>query len=303
MAEFSLGVLGLGPMGGPIAKRLARQGLAPQVADPNPQTIQYYVAEGGANPAATPLHLAQQSQVLVIVLPDERSLRDAVTGTNGIIHGLRPGTLIIDMSGAEPETGAALARGIASRGAVWIEAALAGTPKDAAAGTLDILVGGRDEPVERALPVLEALAKRIVRTGPLGSAALVKSLGGLLAGLNLLAAAEALIVGKRFGLQPAEALDALCLVMPAGSALPPALAEQVLTRRFQSGSSLTGLLRDIDRVQSAARSTGTPAPLAAAAREICAAAKLNLEASDDYTQVVRWLERVAKAELDGRTET
>lgn len=302
MAEFSLGVVGLGAMGGPIAKRLARQGFAPQVTDPNPQTIQYYVHQGGANPAATPRHLAQQSQVLVLALPDDASLRDAVNGPNGIALGLKPGTMIIDMTGGEPATGAALARGVVSHGAAWVEAVPVGSPKDIAAGDLDILVGGGADAVERATPLLQALARQVVHTGPIGSAAVARSLGGLLAGMGLAAAAEALLIAKRSGVEPAAALRALDALAPGTGAVPPALRDDVLSRRFKSGYSLTRLLGDINRVQETARSSGTPAPLTAALREICAAAKLNLEASDDYTQLVRWLERVARTELDGGTE-
>ncbi|MDP2621437.1 MAG: NAD(P)-dependent oxidoreductase [Hyphomicrobiales bacterium] len=298
MAEFSLGIVGLGTMGGPIAKRLENEGFAPQVADPNPQTLQYYVAQGGASPAATPLNLAQLSQVILLVLPDDAALREAVSGPNGIIHGLKPNALVIDMSGTAPQTGAALSRALVSQGAHWVEAVPVGSPKDAVAGSLKILVAGRTGPVERAMPVLEALADQVIRTGPVGTAALAKSLAGALAGLNLVATVEAMIVCKRLGLQPQAAIEVLTTVSPTPGALPDAFAEQVLSRRFGSGYSLAGLLRDIDRIQDAARHSGTPAPLLAATREIFAAAKLNVETSDDHTEVVRWLERIAKTELD-----
>lgn len=297
MTEFSLGIVGLGAMGGPIAKRLEDEGFAPQVTDPNPQTLQYYMATGGAGPAATPLNLAQLSQVILLVLPDDASLRDAVSGTNGIVHGLKPDALVIDMSGSAPQTGAALSRALVSHGAHWVEAVPVGSPKDATAGVLNILVAGRPGPVDRAMPVLKALSDKVVRTGPVGTAALAKALAGVLAGVNLVAASETLIVCKRLGLEPEAAIEAVSSVSPGAGALPETLAEQVLSRRFGFGYSLAALLRDIDCIQEAARRTGAPAPLLAAAREIFAAAKLNLETSDDHTEVVRWLERIAKTEI------
>ena len=297
MAEFSLGIVGLGTMGGPIAKRLENEGFAPQVADPNPQTLQSYVAEGGASPAATPLNLAQLSQVILLVLPDDAALREAVSGTNGIIHGLKPDAVVIDMSGTAPRTGAALSRTLVSQGAHWVEAVPVGSPKDAVAGALKILVAGRTGPVDRAMPVLEALADQVIRTGPVGTAPLAKALAGVIAGVNLIAAAEALIVCKHLGLEPEAAIEALSSVSPAAGASAETLTDQVLSRRFGSGYAMAALLGDIDRLQDAARETGAPAPLLAAAREVFAAAKLNLESPGDHTEAVRWLERIAKTEL------
>jgi len=295
--QIKLGVVGLGVMGAPIARRLSARGFNPQVADPHPRTIQLYIMEGGANPAATAMHLAQMNSVLVMSLPDDASLRDAVTGTNGIAHGVKPGTIVIDMSGGDPETGAALGRALAPRGAVWVEAVPIGTPKQAAAGKLTILAGGQPGALDKAAPLLEALAERVIRTGPIGSAALARSLAGLLTAFSVAATTEALIVAKRFGLERAAALKAIEAAGPFPGSPPALSAEQILAERPATGYPLTRAIADIDRVRATAARSGVPLPLAAALREICAAARLNLESSDELSALVRWMERAARTEL------
>ncbi len=296
----SLGVVGLGVMGAPIARRLSAQGFGPQVADPDPRTIQLYIMEGGANPAATARHLAQMSTVLVMALTDADALREAVNGINGIVHSVKPGTIVIDMGGGDPETGTALGRALAPRGAAWVEAIPIGTPKQAATGALTILAGGPSGPLDKVAPVLEALAERVVRTGPVGSASLARSLAGLLTVSSLAAAAEALIVAKRFGMEPAAALEAVQAASPLPGSLSPIAASQVLAERPAAGYSLTRAIADIDRVQAAAARSGVPLPLAAALRELCSAARLNLEGSDELSALVRWVERVSRTELSRR---
>lgn len=296
-AEITLGVVGLGNMGAPLARRLTAKGFNLQVADPNPQTIQFYIMEGGANPAATPMHLAQMSNVIVMAMPDDASLRDAVTGPNGIEHGVKPGTVVVDMSDTDPETGMALGRALVPRGALWVEVVLIGTPKQAAAGRLTVLAGGQSEPVTRVTPVLNALAEKVILTGSIGSAALAKSLAGFLSASNLAATVEALIIGKCFGLEPAAALSAIRAAAPLAGSLLSLPVDQILSPRSNSGYTLTRAIADIDRARAVAQRNGIPAPLSAALREICMAAKLNLDGSDELNALARWMERVAKTEL------
>jgi 3-hydroxyisobutyrate dehydrogenase-like beta-hydroxyacid dehydrogenase len=295
--KIALGVLGLGVMGAPMARRLGRRGFNPQVADPNPRTIQLFIMEGGANPAANATRLAQTCNVLVLAFSDDGALRDAVTGANGIVHGLTPGTVVIDMTGGDPETGAALARALVPRGALWVEAVPIGSPKQAAAGALTILAGGQKAPLERARPVLEAVAERVIRTGPVGSASLVKALAVMLEAFNLAAVTEALTVAKRFGMEPEAALDA---IETAGG--PDRAAGLQSVRELLSGHSgqhypLTRAIADMDRVRRTAERSGIPLPLTAALRELSGAARLNLDGSDTLAALSHWIERVAKTPL------
>ena len=294
----SLGVIGLGVMGAPIARRLSAKGFGPQVADPDPRTIQLYIMEGGANPAATARHLAQMSTVLVMALTDADVLREAVTGTNGIVHSVKPGTIVIDMGGGDPESGVALARTLATRGAAWVEAVPVGTPQQTASGALTILAGGPNGPLDKVAPVLEALAgERVIRTGPVGSASLARSLAGLLSAARLAATTEAMIVAKRFGMEPAAALQAMEAASPDRVSPLPASAEEARAKPPAAGYSLTRAIVDIDTVRDTAARSGVPLPVSATLREICVAARLNLEGSDELAALVQWLERISRTPL------
>jgi 3-hydroxyisobutyrate dehydrogenase-like beta-hydroxyacid dehydrogenase len=295
--QIALGVVGLGSMGAPLARRLSEKGFNPQVADLNPQQIQVYAIEGDAYAAATPTALAHLCNVIVMAMPSDDVLRDAVTGPNGVIHALKPGAVVVDMGATDPETGAALGRALTSRGALWVEAVPIGTPRQAKSGALTVLAGGQSSALERVAPVLEAVAEKVIRIGPVGSAAMVKSLAGLLSAFSLAATTEALIVARRFGIDPAAAMSALEAAAPASCPPLSLPAEQILSPQPGFTYTLTRAIADIDRTCTVAGRNRVPVPMSAALREMCVAARLNLEGSDELTALVRWLEKVARTEL------
>jgi 3-hydroxyisobutyrate dehydrogenase-like beta-hydroxyacid dehydrogenase len=295
---IALGIIGLGSMGGPMARCLTDKGFDPQVFDPNPQQLQVYAIEGNANPAATPTSMAQMCNVIVVAIPDEETLRNMVGGPNGIVHGAKAGVVVVDMSGTDPETGAALGRSLTPRGGLWIEAVPIGTPAQAKSGTLTVLAGGQRSPLDRVMPVLEAVSEKVIFTGPIGAASLAKSLAGVLSAVSLAAATEALIVAKRFGLDPAAAIQAIEAAVPPNCSPLSLPAGQILSPQPGRSYALTRAIADIERACLVARRNGVPVPMSAALRETCVAAKRHLAGSDELTGLVRWLEEVAGTELD-----
>ena len=159
------------------------------------------------------------------------------------------------------------------------------------------MAGGDEALVERCRPVLETMGKRVVRTGPVGSGHALKALNNTISAAGFLIAAEAFLVGKRFGLEPETMAEVVNASTGMNHSTRNKLARFVFSRGFDSGFSLDLMVKDLDIALDLARDTGTAVPFAALSRQIWAQAQQNLEPGRDHTEIVRWLERLARAEL------
>lgn len=298
-APFSVGVVGLGNLGFPIAMRLQAHGVKAQVAEPDSVTLHHYIRDNQAasSPAATATHLARMSNLILLVMPTDQSLPEVVSGPAGIVHGLQPGAIVVDMTSTDPEAGKKLSRAVIPKGGRWIEAQPIGTPQAARKGELTLLCGGSRDIVDQARPVLSVLAGRVIHLGQLGSGAIARTLAGTMTALAMAATAEALIVAQKAGLDAGGLLDALAVIAPHAGTPPPAIGAEVLSRRFQPTYTLERMTADLDRSLEAARRLGIPAPLMAMVREFAVASRLGPDARGDFTDLVRWQEAIAQTEL------
>ena len=195
-----MGVAGLGRMGGPMARNLARAGLLEAVYNRTPARAAELAEEIGVRHCHSPAELAGQCDVLVTMVADDDASSALYTGPDGLVTGLRPGTAALEMSTVSIDHLRALEAPVRERGAVLLDAPVSGSVALCEAGTLTVMVGGDTGDVERARPVLEALGSRIFHLGPLGSGATMKlAVNAVVYGLNE-ALAEALVLAERAGL-------------------------------------------------------------------------------------------------------
>jgi 3-hydroxyisobutyrate dehydrogenase len=171
-----------------------------------------------------------------------------------------------------------------------------GVPK-AVDGTLAIIVGGDAAVAERCRPLFEAMGAQIFMAGALGSGHALKALNNLVSAAGLIAAAEALLIGHRFGLDPTVMIDVLNASTGRNNSTENKFKRFILSRRFDSGFSLDLMVKDLTTAVKLARETGAPAVFSGVCRELWAAAQAVLEAESDHTDVVRWFEEMAKTEL------
>jgi 3-hydroxyisobutyrate dehydrogenase-like beta-hydroxyacid dehydrogenase len=289
MADFSVGIVGLDSMGAALARRLDERGIGSTPTDLNARLLQAHLAEGGSAPAGSPFDLAKVCDLMLIAETSDENLREAVSGSIGLAHALRPGTIIVDMSDASPQTGAALARSLASKGGIWIEATPVGTPRDAVNGNLMLLASGPADALERVTPVLQVFASKILRLGEIGSGPLAKALVSTLGAMSLAIHTEMIIVAKKLNLDPAGILEAIPLLAPGSGAPPAALAAEVLTGRYRSGVTSGRMLVDIGRVLDAARASAAPAPFAGLVQAALVSASYSPHATGDHMDVARWM--------------
>ena len=297
-APECVGLVGLGHMGRPIASRLRAGGVPLVVFDVRAEAM---TAAGGV-PATSLADLARQSDVVVTVLPDGAAVRRAVVGAgtpgeDRLLDGLRPGALVVDMGSSSPTGTQALGKELATGGVGLVDAPVSGGVRRAADGTLAIMVGGDPVAIARCRPLLERIGERIFATGPLGSAHAMKALNNLVSAAGLLAAGEALLIGRKFGLDPGLMVDVLNASTGRDNATEHKMKPFVLSRSFDSGFSLALMVKDLGTAVALADETGTPAPFSAECRALWARAGAALGAGADHTAVVRWLETLAGATL------
>jgi 3-hydroxyisobutyrate dehydrogenase len=279
-------------MGARIATRLVWEKFNPQVYDMVDIAVRMFTNDIGGIMSGSPKMMAQTCDVIITVLPSADALRDVLYGWEGLANGFKPGGVVIDMGTSEPLATVDLAKQLAERGIELIDAPALGTPADARAGKLTLVIGGSDAVVKRCRPIFGVLAARTLHAGPVGSGQAGAALGDFLRGAEILAASEALRIGQRFGLDAKSVIDIGETLSGLGPAMGALLREQVLTRRFDTGLALGHVLKGLEVTASVAQSAGVHAPLLAACLAAWAAAEAGIGSGSDQSELIRWLESV-----------
>jgi 4-hydroxybutyrate dehydrogenase / sulfolactaldehyde 3-reductase len=234
LAMTSVGFIGLGTMGAPMARNILRGGHDLIVFDLNRQAVDKLVAEG-AVAAATPRQVASASDIVITMLPDAPDVEKVVLGPDGIRDGMRPGSLYVDMSTIDPATTRRLGATLAERGVAMIDSPVGKTVEHAVAGTSTLMIGGEQAAIERARPVLATMAADLVHCGGLGMGQAMKLVNNLLASVLLAASAEALVAGAKAGLTLETMISVLKTTMAWNNQLAVAMHNRALKGDFEPG--------------------------------------------------------------------
>ena len=287
----TLGLIGLGIMGRPMARNLLKAGYALTVHDINRAAVDELVAEG-AVAGTSPREVAAGVDVLVTMLPDSPEVREVYLGPDGAFEALRPGWLAIDMSSIAPSTARELAGRAAAGGAEMLDAPVSGGDKGAIAGTLSIMVGGSEAAFERALPILGAMGKTIVHVGPAGAGQVVKVCNQVVVAVVIEAVSEALVLGAKAGVDPAKIAD----VLQGGLAATKVLEmrrDNMLTGRFDPGFRVRLHLKDLKNALELAREIDVALPAAAEVEQLMRAMVAAGRADYDHSGLITMLEDLA----------
>ena len=251
-----IGFIGLGIMGRGMARNLLKAGFAVRVWNRTASRMDELAAEG-ANKAASPADLAVQCDIVITCVSDTPDVEAVILGDGGVIHGLQPGALVIDMSTVSPHTTRAIADKLKAKGAHMLDAPVSGGSEGAARGTLSIMVGGGAEQVARAMPVLQAMGKTITHVGDHGAGQMVKLVNQILVVGNALAMSEALLFAQAGGLDLQKTLDAVA-GGAAGSWMLSNRGPQILKRDWRPGFTIDLQQKDVRLVLAAADQLGVP---------------------------------------------
>ncbi|MBI2994156.1 MAG: NAD(P)-dependent oxidoreductase [Gammaproteobacteria bacterium] len=287
-----IGFIGLGNMGVPMARRLAGAGYALAVADRNPDAVKRFAAEVRCEQPADLKTLGSLCRVVITMLPEGKAVRDVLTGPRGVVAGLKPGSVLIDMTSASPVSTRELGEELAKQGFPLIDAPVSGGVKKAVEGTLSIMAGGDAAVLERVRPILDVMGK-VFHTGASGSGHAMKSLNNYLSAATLTASAEAIIAGAKFGLDPKLMVDILNVSTGRSNSTEYKYPVFILPGTFNSGFALGLMAKDLRLALELAKSTGAPHMLLEECAHTWAEAETQLGFGADHTEVVKYLESLA----------
>ena len=254
----AVGFIGLGIMGRPMARHLLDAGFPLAVHSRSPGPVEE-LAAAGARACASSAEVARGSDLVITMLPDTPDVELVLLGEGGVIEGIRPGSLVIDMSTIDPIATRRIAEGFAGEGVGMVDAPVSGGEKGAIEATLSIMVGGRDEDVERAMPVLRALGSTIVHVGASGAGQIAKACNQLVVASTIEAVAEALALAERSNVDPGKVREAL-LGGFAGSKILEVHGQRMIDRSFAPGFRARLHLKDARIVQRTAEQVGAQTP-------------------------------------------
>jgi 3-hydroxyisobutyrate dehydrogenase len=286
--------LGLGKMGAPMAKRCLEAGYDVRGADPFASARDAFTAAGG-KAFATGREAAKGVSTVITMLPDSKVVREAVLGSEGIADVLGKDALIIDMSSSVPSDTQELGKALAARGIALVDAPVSGGVKRAIDGTLSIMAGGEAANVERARPLLMAMAKSVFATGPLGSGHAMKALNNYVSAAGLVAACEALLIGRRFGLQPDTIIDVLNASTGKNNSTDVKMKQFVVSESFASGFSLALMAKDLRIAADLSKRVGLGESNAETIASLWEEAREQLDKDADHTAIYRFIASAAEA--------
>jgi 3-hydroxyisobutyrate dehydrogenase len=293
MSGLRVGFVGIGNMGWPMAKHVLDGGFALTVFDVDAERVRRFAAETGAGGAESGTALAAAADIVITMLPTGAVVREALLGTGGIARSLARGAVVVDMSSSDPNGTRALGAALGELGVALVDAPVSGGVRGAEAATLAIMIGGADEAaVTRVSPMLATMGAKLFRTGPLGSGHAMKALNNYVAAAAFAATSEALLVGERFGLEPAVMVQVLNASSGRSFHTDLVFPEQVVGGKFAAGFAIGLMAKDVGIAAALAREIGVDSPLCQLTSGRWDGARDALGAAADFTAAYKhWAAR------------
>jgi 3-hydroxyisobutyrate dehydrogenase-like beta-hydroxyacid dehydrogenase len=287
--KLSVGLIGLGLMGRPMAANLLKAGYPLTVWNRTASRGDTLVAQG-AKRAATPREVAAASEVLFTIVSDPPALESVLWGETGVFAGLRRGAALVESSTVTPELEKRAAEAAASKGAEFLEAPVTGGTWGAEKGELVFMVGGEAATLQRVEPVMSAMGKRFFHLGPVGAGQTVKLAMNLLLAVQVEGFAEALALVMRAGI-PGEKLVEVMQSSMGRSGVLDMKAPMMLNGEYKPSFPLRLMHKDMSLALDLANQLGVPLPAAAAAREILSATKGAAKEDVDFSAIATFWRR------------
>src|SRR3954454_4960572 len=295
----SVGFVGVGNMGWPMAACLVKAGFTVHVNDSRQEVANNFVQQVGGSAPDSLHQLAEASEIIVTMLPTSTIVeRVLAEGDDNIFDGMKPGTIIIEMSSGLPSVTQVLAEKVAALGGTMIDAPVSGGVPRGTSGQLAIMVGGESATIDQAMPVLSAMGTSVLRTGAVGSGQAMKALNNLVSTGGFLIGIEALLIGQRFGLDPGVMTDVLNAATGINNSTQKKFRQFVLSRKFNAGFTMGLLAKDLSIALQVGRETGTAVPLSALVNEMIVSALSKFGPDADHTEMAKLSELLAGSDLE-----
>ena len=293
--EKRIGFIGLGIMGKPMVLNLIKAGFDVIVYNRTASKAEQMVSQG-AKKVNSPKEVAEEATVVITIVSDTPDVESVILGENGAMEGIKPGSVVIDMSTISPEATRSIAGRLKEKGAHMLDAPVSGGEQGAIDGTLSIMVGGDVEIFERCQPVFQAMGKNIIHVGSNGMGQVVKLVNQILVAGTLNAVAEALIFAQKSGVDLESAIDAV----KGGAASSWQLTNQaprIIKRDFQPGFMIDLMQKDLNLVMRTADEMKIPLPVTSLIHQMYYSLQCGGEGDSGTQALVKTLERLTGVQI------
>jgi len=290
-----IGFIGLGIMGAPMAGHLLAAGNEMSVADIT-KKIPSDLTDGGATVCETNREVAENSDIIIVMVPDTPQVDEALFGENGVAEGLSEGNIVVDMSSISPIETKVFAEKIEALGCSYLDAPVSGGEVGAKAGTLTIMVGGPQGTFDKIKPLFDIMGKNITLVGGNGDGQTCKVCNQIIVALNIEAVGEALLFASKAGADPAKVREALMGGF-ASSKILEVHGERMINRTFDPGFRIALHQKDLSLALSGARALNISLPNTATAQELFNSCAAHGGSAWDHSAMVRALEMMADHEV------
>lgn len=292
---MDVGFIGLGVMGRPMAGHLIDAGHTLHLH--RVKEVSQFLVDKGGKAMESAKAVAAASEIVILIVPDTPDVETVLFGKDGVAEGLKPGSLVIDMSSISPVATKAFAAKIEALGCDYVDAPVSGGEVGAKNAALTIMCGGKPAAFERAKPLFEKMGKNITLVGGVGDGQTAKVANQIIVGLTIEAVAEALTFAKKAGADPAKVRDALMGGF-AASRILEVHGERMLKRTFDPGFRIRLHRKDMTLAVEAAKALDLSLPNAAATQQLMNAAVAQGDGDRDHSGLIRTLERLGGMETD-----
>jgi 2-hydroxy-3-oxopropionate reductase len=289
----TVGFVGLGIMGRPMAKNLIKAGYSLVVHSRSRGPVDD-VVKAGARAASSPKEVASQCDVLITMLPNSPDVEQVALGKDGIIEGAKSGLIFVDMSTISPIVSQKIGKALAAKGVKMLDAPVSGGEKGAIDAALSIMVGGDKSTFDAVLPIFQAMGKTITLLGPLGFGGFTKLANQIIVAVNLTALAEALTLGKKAGLDRELLLTALAGGLASSKCLDQKKSNYV-AGTYNPGFKIDLHFKDLGLIMESSRTLGVPLPTTAVVQELFNAMRVKGRGGLDHSGIITLLEDLAGA--------
>ncbi len=290
-----IGFIGLGIMGKPMAKNLIKAGYDLTVYDIVAEAVKD-VVKAGAKAGASSKEVAAVSEIIITMLPNSPEVKEVVLGPNGVLEGVKSGTILIDMSSIAPLASQEVSAKLKEKGVIMLDAPVSGGEPKAINGTLAIMVGGPEDTFEEVKDILAVMGGSVTRVGEIGSGNTTKLANQIIVALNIAAMSEAMVLATKAGVNPERVFEAIKGGL-AGSIVLNAKMPLALAGNFKPGFRIVLHIKDLQNALDTAHELGVPVPLSGVAMEIMQALRVDSHGGDDHGGIIQFYEKLAKTEV------
>ena len=292
-----IGFIGLGIMGKPMSKNLLKAGYELVVYDINSAAVEEVVA-AGATAAKNCKEVAEVSDLVITMLPNSPQVKEVVLGENGVMEGLAKGKIVVDTSSISPIASKEICAELEKNGCFMIDAPVSGGEPKAVDGTLAFMCGGRQEIFDAVKDILAKMGSSVTLCGDIGAGNTTKLANQIIVAVNIAALSEALVLGKKAGVEPKAIFDAIRGGL-AGSTVMDAKFPMMNQGNFNPGFKIALHIKDLNNVLEAGHNVGAPLPLTNTVMEMMQWMKANGKDMLDHSAIVQYYEYISGTDVRG----